>query len=234
MTPEALFAALPERERQLVHHVARYWLTTANVLHRWFWSDLGPDAIRKALARSADRGWLVRYPLHGQEPYFVLGPAAIAALRLRRQTKALGHQALLEHYAVLLACARRRSDVFTEDEFRSCFPDFTEPGLSAKNHFRDDTSNPPRLGWFVVDHDKLSSRLVNKVGRRAAKILGTDLPEFRKLVLDGRFAVHVITATDGKRANLEAAFARKPIPALPVSVEAHPEELADFFLVKRR
>ena len=47
-------------------------------------------------------------------------------------------------------------------------------------------------------------------------------------------AVHVVTATAGKRANLAAVFARKQRPlGVDVIVEAHPE-LEDFFLVKRR
>lgn len=153
MTPEAAFAALPERERQLVLHAARYGLTTADVVRRWLWPDLSPDAVRKVLARMAERGWLARHPLHDQEPYFVPGRNALWALGLRRSTKALGQQALLEHYAVLLACARRGCDVFTEREFRDRFPDMTAPGFAAKNHFLDATTDPPRLGCFVVDHD---------------------------------------------------------------------------------
>jgi hypothetical protein len=180
----------------------------------------------------SERGWLVRHLLRGQEPYFVLGQPALAALGLRRPTKALGHQALLEHYAVLLACARKRRVVITEREFRDVFPDLCEPGLSAKNFFVDGTPDVPRLGWFVVDHDKLSSRMVVKVGRKIGRILATDLPAFRHLVLDGLLAVHIVTATEGKRQNLEAAFARKRI-GVPVTVEAYPD-LNDFFLVKRR
>ncbi|MBX9623083.1 MAG: hypothetical protein K2X82_04640, partial [Gemmataceae bacterium] len=165
---------------------------------------------------------------------FVLGPPALAALGLRRPTKALGHQALLEHYAVLVACARRGCDVFTEDEVHARFPDLSEPGLSARNLFFDATTDPPRLGWFVVDHDKLSSRLVGKVGRRVGRLLASDRPALRRLVLDGGFSVRVVTATEGKKQNVQAAFARKPLRNVAVSVEAYPDDLEDFFLVNRR
>jgi hypothetical protein len=233
MTHDPL-GSLSEQAAQVVRDLVRYWLTTAAAERRLRFPDLTEDAVRKLLARMTDRGWLARHPLHDQEPYFVLAQQALTALGLRRSPNALGHQALLEHYAVLLACARRGCDVFTEDEFRSRFPDLTEPGLSAKNLFLDQTIDPPRLGWFVVDHDKLSSRMVGKVGRRVARLLDTDRPGLRRLVLDGQFAVRIVTATEGKRQNLEAAFARKPLRNVSVTVEAHPDDLGDFFLVKRR
>jgi plasmid stabilization system protein ParE len=233
MTPDPL-DSLSGQAAQVLRDVARYGLTTAAAERRLRYPDLTEDALRKLLARMTERGWLARHPLHGQEPYFVLAHPALAALGLRRSPKALGHQALLEHYAVLLACARRGGDVFTEDEFRARFPDLTEPGLSAKNLFFDTGADPPRLGWFVVDHDKLSSRMVGKVGRRVARLLAADRPALRRLVLAGQFAVRVVTATEGKRQNLEAAFARKPFRNVAVTVEAHPDELGDFFLVKRR
>jgi hypothetical protein len=164
----------------------------------------------------------------------VLGPRAVQALGIRRSTQALGHQALLEHYAVLLACTRRGTGVIAEEEFRLQFPELCEPGLSAKNHFVDEATNPPRLGLFVVDHDKLSSRLVSKVRRRIARIFATNCSEFRRMIFSGQLSVCVITATETKREYLEAAFRKKPHPSVTVTVEAYPHELEGFFLVKRR
>lgn len=233
MTASDEYAELPEREQQLIDEVYRHWITTAEMVRRRLCPDLTPEAVRKFLSRSAERGWLARHLLADQEPYFLLGARAIAALGIRRSAKPLGHQALLEHYAVLLACTQRQCSVVTEDEFRSQFPDLSEPGLSAKNFFIDTTSEPVRLGLFVVDHDKLTSRLVSKVRRRIGRILSTDRPVLRRMVLDGQFTICVVTATDGKRGNLVAAFARKPLRTVTVSVTAHPE-LEDFFLVKRR
>jgi hypothetical protein len=229
------FTSLTERERQVTFDVARYCLITTETLRRLRFPDLSEDAVRKLLGRMTEAGSLVRHLLRGQEPYFVLGQPALSALGLRRSTKPLGHQALLEHYAILIACARRGCDVISEEEFREDFPLLCEPGLTAKNFFTDDTTDPPRLGWFVVDHDKLTARLVAKVRGKVAKILDTRLPAFHELVFYGRLAFHVITATEGKRASLEAAFARKQRKlGVDVVVEAYPDHLADFFLVKRR
>lgn len=234
MTPEAAFAALPEEGRQVVLHAARYGLTTSAVVHRWLWPHLSPDAVRKALGRLAERCWLARHLLHDREPYYVPGRSALWALGLRRSTKPLGHQALLEHYAVLLAGARRGCDVFTEREFRDRFPDLTAPGFSAKNHFLDRTTDPPRIGCLVVDHDKLSARMVKKLGRRVGKVFDAAPAGLRRLVFGGGYAFHVVTATQGKCENLRAAFARKPLRNVPVLVECYPDELGDFFLAKRR
>lgn len=232
MTANDEYAELPESRQRLIDDVERHWLITTDVARRRHFPDLTHDAVRKNLAREAQRGWLAHH-LSDHGPYFVLGPRAVAAFGLRRSTQALGRQALLQHYAVLLACTRRGTGVIAEEEFRSLFPELSEPGLSAKNFFVDDTTTPARLGLFVVDHDKLTSRLVGKVRRHIARIFATDRSEFRRMVFAGQLSVSVITATEGKRENLEAAFRKKPHPSVTVIVEAHPE-LEPFFLVKRR
>ena len=228
------YAELPERGQRLVDDLVRQWVMTVDVARRRHCPDLTHDAVRKFLSRLVAVGWLTRHLLSEQEPYFVLGPKAIAAFGIRRSMQALGSQALLEHYAVLLACTRRGSGVITEEEFRSQFPELCEPGVSAKNFFVDETTNPPRLGLFVVDHDKLTSRLTSKVRRRIGRIFATDRADFRRMVFSGQLSVCVITATEGKRENLEAAFRKKPHPSVTVTVEAYPNELDGFFLVKRR
>jgi hypothetical protein len=234
MTSKTAWLDVSERERQLLLHVLRYWLTTVNVVGQWLWPELSHDAVRKAMVRLVEKRWLARHLLGGQEPYFVLGPSALTALEVRRSSAPLGHQALLDHYGVLLACARRKCDVFAEGEFRTQFPELTQPGFSAKQFFLDGSTTPPRLGSFIVDHDKRTSRMVNKLRQRAAKLMETDRPKLRQMVLAGGLAFHIITATEGKRANLEAAFGRKPVEHIPVLVESFPNELGGFFLLNRR
>lgn len=233
MTAAEEYACLPERGRRVLENVRRHWLTTPEVVRQELAPELTQDAVRKFLARLAERDWLVRRMLSEQESYFLLGGRALTAFGIRRSAKPLGIQALIEHYAVLLACAGGGCALITEDEFRSQFPDLCEPGQSAKHFFVDSSVDPPRLGLFVVDHDKLSTRLVQKVRRRVARMMQADRPALRRLILDGELSVCVLTATDGKRANVEAAFARKPHRSVPVSVDALPE-LEPFFLVNRR
>ena len=224
---------LTDLGRRLVAHVDRFWLTTADASHRLVCPESTPDAVRKALARLADAHWLVRHPFGDRQCYFVLGSKALSLLDRRRPTKPLGYQSLLDRYAVLVACARHGRLVFTEDEFCGTFPDLAEPGRSVKNFFLDTGDGGPRLGQFLVDHDKLSSRLVMKVRSRVGKIFAADRPAFRQLILDGQFVVHVVTATEHKRANLLAAFAKRPPRHVAVVVEAYPD-LSDFFLLNRR
>lgn len=224
---------LSELGHSLVDHVHRFWLTTADAAHRIVCPDSTPEAVRKALARLTDGDWLVRHPFGDRQSYFVLGGKALQLFDLRRPIKPLGYQSLLERYAVLVACARHDLRVFTDDEFCGAFPDLAEPGRSVKNYFCDTTTGAERLGQFLVDHDKLSSRLVLKVRSRVAKIFAADRPAIRQLILDGQFVVHVITAAEHKRENLLAAFARKPPRHAAVVVEAYPE-LSDFFLLNRR
>lgn len=227
------YSALTGPQQRVLDLLVRHWLVTQHVARGWLFPDHTLDAVRKFLARFAEEGWLVRHTLADQEPYFVLGCRALSAFGLRRPTKALGPQAVLEHYAVLLACARRRCGVITEDEFRSLFPELTEPGLSVKNFFIAGEAEPLHLGLFMVDHDKLSSRLVSKLHRRVARMLASDQPKFRQMVLNGEISIAVLTATQGKRANLEAALAKVPLRTVAVTVEVH-DELDNFFTLKRR
>jgi hypothetical protein len=227
------YANLPEREQQLIDDLYRHWLITPAVVSTRHCPELSGEAVRKFLSRLVERDWLVRHQFGEHESYFVLGSRAINALGIRRETRALGHQSLLEHYAVLLACTRRGSSVLTEDEFRTQFPGLTEPGLSTKNFFIDESTTPFRLGLFVVDHDKLSTRLVEKVRNRIGRLMESSRPELRQAVLNGELSICVLTATAAKRANIIAAFARKPLRTVAVAVEAH-DELDDFFPLKRR
>lgn len=233
MTAADEYTNLSEREQRVIDEVCRHWLTTPDIVRQAICPNLSPDAVRKFLSRLVERDWFVRHTLGDNESYFVLGSRALAAFGLRRSTAALGVQALLEHFALLLACTRRGCGVITEDEFRSQFPDLCEPGQSVKNFFVDETIESFRLGLFVVDHDKLSSRLVQKVHRRIGRMMETDRPALRQLILNGSLSICVLTATEGKRANLAAAFARKPLRSVAVTVEAHPE-LESLFLVNRR
>jgi hypothetical protein len=227
------YANLSEHKQRALDEVCRHWLTTPDVLRQTICSSLSPDAVRKFLARLVEQDWLARHALPDGESYFVLGSKAVAAFGLRRPTGAFGVQALLERYAVLLASTRRGCGVITEDEFLAQFPELCEPGQSVKNFFIDDSVERFRLGLYVVDHDKQSSRLVQKVRRRIGRMMGTDREALRQLVLSGGLSVCALTATEGKRANLEAAFARKPLRSVSVAVEAHPE-LESLFLVNRR
>lgn len=227
------YADLPEREQRLIDDLYRHWVITPVVVGARHCPDLSDDGVRKFLARLVERDWLARHQLGEHEPYFVLGSRAINALGIRRETRALGHQSLLEHYAVLLACTRRGCSVLTEDEFRTEFPGLTEPGLSTKNFFIDESTTPFRLGLFVVDHDKLSTRLVQKVKHRIGRLMKSRRPKLRQAVLNGELSICVLTATAAKRANIIAAFARKPLRTVAVTVEAH-DDLDDFFPLKRR
>lgn len=227
------FPSLPEREQRLIDDLVRHWLITPAIFGARHCPDLSEDGVRKLLARLVERGWLARHQLRENEPYFVLGNRAINALGIRREARALGLQSLHEHYAVLLACARRGTSVLTEEEFREGYPHLCDPAFSTRNTFIDESVSPFRLGLFVVDHDKLSTRLVLKVKSRVGKLMQSRRETVRRAVLNGEISVCVLTATDAKRANIIAAFARRPLRTVTVAVEAH-EDLDGFFPLKRR
>ncbi len=233
MSAAADYSELPGRAQRLIDDLVRHWLITPAVVGARHCPDLSEDGVRKFLSRLVEQDWLARHQLLEHEAYFVLGSRAIHALGIRREARAFGLQSLHEHYAVLLACARRGCSVLTDDEFRAAFPHLIDPGLSTRNLFIDESVTPFRLGLFVVDHDKLSTRLVLKVKRRIGKLMQSRRTELRQAVLNGEISVCVLTATAAKRANIVAAFARKPLRTVTVTVEAH-DDLDGFFPLKRR
>ena len=87
MTHHEAWTTLSDREKRLIPHVSRYGLTTVAVAQRWLWPELSPEAVRKLITRLAEKEWLNRHLLAGQEPYFVLG--AKAGLNLDKLHEAL-------------------------------------------------------------------------------------------------------------------------------------------------
>ena len=56
-----------------VHHVHRFWITTADTAFRMVRPDSTPEAVRKALDRLVESDWLVRHPFGDRQFYYVLG-----------------------------------------------------------------------------------------------------------------------------------------------------------------
>lgn len=201
----------------------RFGLTTAADVRAHVTPNVTLNAVRKALARLTETGWLAAYPLPGRDWYYVPGPEAVRALALDpRRATAFGPQALPTRLGVLLYCSRHPVTKPTADEFRAAFPELCRPGLSAANYVYE-AGDRLRIGWLHVDHGaeprKLSAKLRHVVAVRKA------LPAFLQAMLAGEFFVAVLVPTDGRRDQLHRAYARRPLAGVDVRFVTVPELL---------
>lgn len=212
----------PTRDAILARAV-RFGLTTAEDVHAHVCPGVGLNAVRKALAKLVEAGWLAAHPLPNRDKYFVPGKAAVLELGLDpRKAGAFGPQALPARLGVLLYCGRHPVTKPTADEFRRQFADLCRPGLSAANYVIE-PGERFRVGWLHVDHGadppKVTAKLRTLVRDRR------ELPAFRAAMLAGEFFVAVLVPTDGRGDHLRRAYARRPMRGIDVTFVTVPELL---------
>lgn len=218
------------RNRQLLEHVARYRLSTLDVLQKLFFVDRTRNAVTQVTSRLCRAGLLQRHPLVHPRCYWTLGPQSWHTLGLRALPQPLGPQSLPLDYAVLayatLAAVPHRR--------------LTAPELRQEYSW---LTGALRLAPYCVDESRLARVLElvrvdlggkpDHVARKCSADVATrnKLPEFSRLLSDQRFRLVVITGTTGKAAAIrEALGAHK----WPQNLQMHLAVVADLLLLTAR
>lgn len=223
-----------DRDRDILEHVARYRITTSEVLTHLFCRTA--NATKKVMKRlaapvpaaglsEAEEQKLARpFPLQarellGKRLYYHLSPRGALRLRLhpaRRHAKPPGPQALIGHYAILIHCCLHDDQriLFTRKELAEQLP--------AVEHYapycleRHDGST--RLVRMVVDHNRAPEGLVEKCRQivrdaQAVPFLGQRLRA-------GQYAIALLTTDDLKVAAIATAAqqAALSVPVMPVTI----------------
>ncbi|CAN5249600.1 hypothetical protein BH11PLA2_BH11PLA2_48860 [soil metagenome] len=221
-TPTDTAADTPARDAVLARAL-RFGLTTAADVHAHVCPGVSLNAVRKALAKLVEAGWLAAHPLPARDKYYVPGKAAVLELGLDpRKSGAFGPQALPTRLGILLYCSRHPVTKPTADEFKRQFTDLCRPGLPATNYVIE-PGERFRVGWLHVDHGAEPPKVVAKLrgviaDRRA-------LPAFRAAMLAGEFFVAVLVPTDGRGDHLRRAYARHALRLIEVTFVTVPELL---------
>ena len=94
---------LKPRDQQVLQHVARYRLTTSEIVRRAVLIELSHNAVTKLMNRCCESDYLHKYTLVHPTRYYVLGAAGAYLLGLgEHRVVSLGPQALPVDYAIVV------------------------------------------------------------------------------------------------------------------------------------
>lgn len=221
---------MTQQERVLAH-LGRYRMTTTAVLDALYFPEAKSAEARKSVVKELTRrGYLDRATLfaEGREVYYHLTPAGAVHLGFEESFGGPVRD-LLRHYARLLfCCTRRPRPKFTAAEFERAFPGLLAEGTQLSRDFPtqayyldEDERGVRRLGRIL----DVPGRADVRVCREALERAKVSLPE---LVADNRFALALVTATEGKAKELRALLSAAPLLGelhLRVVVEVYPDLL---------
>jgi hypothetical protein len=210
-------AKLTSRDLDILHHVARYRLTTRDVLQREFFSEASPSAVGKVAARLISGGWLRERRLASQWSYFVLGQAAISLLGVPKNARRpFTEQSFPLAYGYLVFCIERGLRRLTADEFQRQFPELCRRRSAAGGYYLDARSAPCRLGTVILDRGNPPKNLLRKIDRTIRQRYS--IPGFVPLIQNGWFSITILTAWPVKQKYLESAIRIAHKSTVPVDV----------------
>lgn len=222
---------LQKRDRKVLEHVARYRLTTREVLRRLFFTtDDAAKAVLKRLSAPHQPGradkpvtekhFLQARPLGvGKRVYHQLTPRGARELGLPpNRAEPLGPQALPEAYAISSFCCLANAaerPVLTRTEWAASPPLASIPYAPCYLEPLPDGQRS-RLVQLIIDYRTEFPRLIQKC-RKVLRV-GEDTPALARLIEQKVFALAILTLQNEKQAAIENELARNP---LPVSVAVH-------------
>lgn len=193
-------------EREIItEHVRRNHITTDDHLRRLDFSDRSLKAVRRMTGSLVAEGWLKKRRLDQTHKYYQLSYRAVRKLKEnKRLAEPLGVKGLMNAVGVLAFAANRGVKRYTFREFSAEYPELYRPGLPASNYYIDREGDAHRLGFIQVDYGNPPRAILKKVRRTIAHRYAIDA--FRELITAGGFIVTVVTATPGKKADIEGVL----------------------------
>ena len=213
------------RGRKIIEHVARYRLTTVDVLCRAVLSGLSRGATSKVANRLCDGGYLRQYTLLHPTKYYVLGEASANWLGIDTGRAApLGPQSLPIEYAVLVyaTLGRQPRMRLTPAEVLAKCP-WLEPAMAKAPHCWDEQHAVLELVRVDLGGpaDHVARKCLADLNERHR------LREFSRLVAQNHVRLVVITATRQKAAAVRQALERHDLfPGLPLHLPVVPQLLS--------
>ena len=202
-----------QRDRKIIDHVARYRISTNEVLHKFFFERRQPNAVSKVTARLCRAKLLARFTLCHPRSYLTLGPLAAQQLGIPlHRTYPLGPQSLPTEYAVLAYCSFASTPRvrLTLSELRQRCPWMPSPLLDFP-YCLAPALDTPVLELIRVDLGGKPDHVARKCG--ADIQVRRPMPEFEQLVREGLFRLVIITGTTEKATAIRAALDEHIWPA---------------------
>lgn len=204
---------LGDRDYEIFEHVARYRLTTREVLQRLFFPDSELNAVTKVTSRLCDHEYLVRHELTPPRCYFTPGRAVARLLGISQKcARPLGPQALFREYATLAFCclsAEHRQRLTVRDMSKRFAP-LLEGGGDSSHFYLDNDGEVTSLAYIRVDGGGTADHVVRKcrqdVDSRYVR------PAWRQLIDGGRFMLAIVTASEPKADEIKRSLSKQVWP----------------------
>jgi len=204
---------LTERDGQILSHVARYRLTTAEIVRKLFFAHAGAQAEKNVLRRLVG-DYLQSSPLYARKVYYQLTPACARSLGVSEELATpFGPQALLRLYGVLAFCClgERVWQALTRAEFLSAFPEFGQSlDLTQNHYYLDHDGNTARLGHIMIDQGGEYQRLIGKCRRFIER--ARDIPGLNEIVANDLLVISIIVGEETKAERLKGELRKAPLP----------------------
>ena len=203
---------LGKRDRSILADIARFRLTTNEMLHARYFVNSQPNAVVKVTSRLVRQSWLSAFPLLNRQQYFVAGTRLVKLNGLPiSRSRPLGPQSLSMAYAVAKYCfaTENVASPAEEAEVRTAFPwmpdellngiQLLEPSIAGTTLrlVRVDLGGTPEHVTKKCLHDLT-------VRQTAA--------EFNQLVAQKRFVQVVLTASATKQELIQKTIAARQWP----------------------
>lgn len=223
-----------DRDRDILEHVARYRITTSEVLTHLFCRN--PNITKKVMKRLAapvpaagvspsEEQKLARpfflqaRELLGKRIYYHLTPRGAQRLRLhpaRRHAQPPGPQALIGHYAILVHCCLHDDQriLFTRKELAQQLPAVEQYAPYCLERHNGST----RLIRMVVDHNRDPEGLVEKCRQILRDARG--VPFLAERLRSAQYAIALLTTDDLKVAAITTAVEKVAlsVPVVPATI----------------
>ena len=205
---------LVDRDYDILDHLARYRLTTRDVLHRLFFDDSEINAVTKVTSRLTDHGFLNKYEWAPNRNYFVIGRESARIMGVSpKKCKPLGSQTLPKELATLMFCCMgdERRERLKVSELQKQYPDLLARKIDNSHYYVDRAEDGAvRLAFIRVDQ----GGTCDHIARRCEKDLEdrANMPSFRQLVDSDRFMIAIITASDDKAERVRETIRRRTWP----------------------
>jgi hypothetical protein len=232
---------LTERDITILRdHVARFRMTTTVTVHRLHFEPQGcdVDATKSWLRRMKDGGYLAAADLYGESnrkvKYFHLtdeGAGQVAYGETRIPSGHVSPGRLSEAFGVLSFCClgprvyRKLTPQELEQRLTTLFEGNNlprEPYYLDDDHADEVDAPENKLGYIYVDKGGSTPywRVVERYHRLVAQRRA--FRPWRDYFDKGRFIVTIVTATAGKKKQIDDALQQKPNP-VPFRVDVRPE-----------
>ena len=205
---------LVDRDYEILDHLARYRLTTREVLHKLYFDDSELNAVTKVTSRLTEHGFLNKYELAPGRSYFVMGPESARIMGVSpKKCKPIGPQALPKEYATLYFCCMNepQRERLRVSELNKKFPDLMARKIDNSHYYLDRADDGTvRLAYLRIDQGGTRDHIARKCEKDIED--RQRIPSFRELIETDRFLITVVTAREAKADLVRETLKRRSWP----------------------